>query len=148
MSHAVFASCSGTEVKKCAHVSSLKTNLVPSCEYALFFDRPADVLKHCDVRYETSGLLEGVLSLDDNNFLASAESTSWTLVCENQMPKPIKSCKFCVLKLNCGCGIRRDTFVLPSQIPSCRGGDAEPIYLHSVNFAVLHAFHNFQNLPP
>ena len=56
--HQIFASCPGSEVKNCSHVMSFRTHLVPSCEFVPDFDKPSQVLSHCDIRSQDTGLLD------------------------------------------------------------------------------------------
>ena len=116
LSHEIVAYCSGTEVKRCSHVMSIRTSIVvDSCEYALYFDRPKVVLQLCDIRFQNQGLLERVIQLKNNRFLASAIAASWTFTCHRKSPEPIRSCKFCILLYHATCGIHAPTFVIHSK---------------------------------
>ena len=141
LSHEVFSTCSGSEVKHCSQLMSLRTSLVPSCECALYFDRPREVLQLCDIRYQEAGLLEGVVHLCENYYLASSTSESWSMICMNAPPKPIRPCKYCIVRLGCQCGISAPNFIMPPKISDCQPDSTEPTYLHAVNLPVLHALY-------
>ena len=107
---------------------------------------PKEVSQLCDIRFQNQELLEGVIQLENIRFSASATAASWTLTCHRESTEPTCSCKFCIITLACGCGIHAPTFVIPRPISSCNDTHSISTHLHSVNFDVLHAFHDSPQL--
>lgn len=143
--HNVYASCIGTDVKRCHSMVSMRSRQIPSCVSALYFDRPSQVAVACNLRYQTSSLFEGAVDVGSGYFLASSSASEWSMGCPDKSPLTIPGCVFCVIKLGCGCSLSGDTFFLPPRVDYCHAG-GNISFMHPVNLPVLHTLYSKADL--
>lgn len=140
----LYSSCVGNDVKFCPSMISVRARTSLSCMSAIFFDLPTKVHELCEIRYQNAPLYEGAFSLGDNHYLASGgKDESWSVICPNKSPAPIRSCNFCVIKLNCDCGLSSSTWkIFATAQSSCNNQKNKVTMLHTVNLPVLHALYS------
>jgi hypothetical protein len=136
-----WAACHGKEFKVCDGTKSMKPRSAPSCASALYFDIPRDIMRFCEIQYETDGLLEGAVDLTQDLYLASGKPTVWEVACLDGPTMTRDSCVYCLLKLRCGCSLRSPTFEIAAKITGCTKGGQDLTYLHPMNLAVRYALH-------
>ena len=100
----------------------------------------------CNIWYEAGQLFEGAIDLGSDIYLASGSDPTWTISCAGELPTPVQGCTFCLLQINCGCGVSSLHFKIPSKISHCQSNLVlkRPTILHLVNMHVMSTF--FANL--
>ena len=139
MTAEAYATCHGTDVKKCKTGSTMRNKRYPSCASSLFFDDSDAAMKLCDIRYEVASLYEGAIDLGNNMYLASGSGDKWEKICADSAPTPIKAITFGLLELGCNCGLSSSKFMIPPKLSGCKRDNAgmDPTYLHPINLPVL-----------
>jgi hypothetical protein len=144
----LYSSCAGNDIKMCPSMISVRSRTSLSCMSAIYFDLPTQVHDLCEIRYQNAPLYEGAISLGANHYLVSGgRDESWEMVCPNKSPQPIPSCPFCILKLNCECGLSTSTWKIFAIATQCNDNEQERVtMLHTVNLPVLHALYNSHDI--
>jgi hypothetical protein len=144
----LYSSCVGHDVKLCPSMMSIRSRTSLTCMSAIYFDMPSEVHDLCEIMYQNAPLYEGALSIGTNHYLVSGgKDESWAMICPDKSPVPIPSCNFCVVKLNCECGLTASTWKIFAMAQRCDNSKAEKItMLHTVNLPVLHALYSKKDI--
>lgn len=143
MTDTVYWSCSGNEIKICPTTFGIMTRANLDCISSIFFEDNAAIMKKCNIKYQTNGLLETALSLGSGQYFISAPtSATWSLTCKTTSPSVLKPCTMCIMTLPCNCELSNANFIIPRSIETCASNITKVTFLHTTNIAVLQAFHD------
>ena len=155
MSVAHYTSCRGEGIKVCPTERALQDSNRLTCAASIFFDKKADIVDKCDIRYEPGDVASEAIRLGDAEYLVHSEKASrestWTLHCPYARPeegqsdiepmKSIPSCNTCIVRVPCGCSLDGGTFLIPLQLTGCaiaeHPGFPEVTKVYPVNLPVL-----------
>lgn len=155
LSVAHYTSCRGEGIRVCSTERALRDANRLTCAAAIFYDKKADVSKHCEIHFEPNDLPSEVIRLGEADYLVHSEkagpSTTWTLHCPYATPLPgetgvehlrsMPSCNTCIIKVPCGCSLDGGTFIIPDQLTGCvvseRPGFPEVTKVYPMNLPLL-----------
>lgn len=164
MSVAHYSSCRGEGIKVCRTERALQAANRLTCAAAIFYDKKADVVEHCDIQYEPYDLPSEVIRLRDEEYLVHSENAgsnnTWTMHCPHAAREPghvevrqlkqIPSCNTCIIRVPCGCSLDGGSFYVPVQLTGCnvieRPGFPEVTKVYPMSLPVLTALYSADDI--
>jgi len=164
LSVAHYTSCRGEGIKVCHTERALQAANRLTCGAAVFYDKKTDVLKHCDIQYESYDLPSEVMRLRDEEYLIHSENagsnSTWTMHCPHVIALPdtigttnvkqIPSCNTCIVRVPCGCSLDGGSFYIPFQLTGCKvnekPGFPEVTKVYPVSLPVLTALYSADDI--
>ena len=144
MNVADYITCRGEGIKVCSLERALRDASHLSCAAAVFYDNKQEVLKRCDISYESRHVPTTAIRIRENEYLIHSENSAgkgaaaagrgeqtWSLHCpyaqyvmggtgqERNTVSSVPSCNTCLVQIPCGCSPDGGSFYIPLQITGC-----------------------------